>query len=78
MRFVILGIAAFGTLIGGTPSGIASAETPAGAAAPAPAAAGSGVPDLVAKGERLFHIGGCTNCHTAKGGPLLAGGDPIV
>lgn len=78
MRFVILGIAAFGTLIGGTPSGIASAETPAGAAAPAPAAAGSGDPDLVAKGERLFHIGGCTNCHTAKGGPPLAGGDPIV
>ena len=25
----------------------------------------------------LFHIGGCTNCHTAKGGELLAGGDAI-
>jgi mono/diheme cytochrome c family protein len=33
---------------------------------------------LVQAGERLFHIGGCTNCHTAKNGPLLAGGDPIV
>ena len=26
----------------------------------------------------MFHIGGCTNCHTAKDGPLLAGGDPIA
>ena len=32
----------------------------------------------LARGELLFHIGGCTNCHTAKGGPTLAGGDPIV
>ncbi len=31
-----------------------------------------------ARGELLFHIGGCTNCHTAKNGALLAGGDPIV
>jgi mono/diheme cytochrome c family protein len=30
------------------------------------------------KGELLFHIGGCTNCHTAKDGALLAGGDPIA
>lgn len=39
------------------------------------AAAGEGGPNAV--GETLFHIGGCTNCHTAKGGALLAGGDPI-
>ena len=32
----------------------------------------------LARGELLFHIGGCTNCHTAKNGALLAGGDPIV
>lgn len=35
-------------------------------------------PDLLAKGEQVFHIGGCTNCHTAKDGPILAGGDPLV
>jgi mono/diheme cytochrome c family protein len=35
-------------------------------------------PDILARGERLFHIGGCTNCHTARDGPLLAGGDPLV
>ncbi len=29
-------------------------------------------------GEQLAAIGGCTNCHTAKGGAYLAGGDPIV
>lgn len=29
------------------------------------------------QGELLFSIGGCTNCHTAKDGPLLAGGDAI-
>ncbi len=28
-------------------------------------------------GTTLFHIGGCTNCHTARNGPLLAGGDAI-
>lgn len=33
--------------------------------------------ELLARGERLFDIGGCTNCHTAKDGPLLAGGDAI-
>jgi mono/diheme cytochrome c family protein len=33
--------------------------------------------DLLARGELLFDIGGCTNCHTAKGGPLLAGGAGI-
>jgi mono/diheme cytochrome c family protein len=32
---------------------------------------------VLANGETLFHIGGCTNCHTARGGGLLAGGDPI-
>lgn len=35
-------------------------------------------PALVEKGKLLFHIGGCTDCHTKKDGPLLAGGDPIV
>jgi mono/diheme cytochrome c family protein len=30
------------------------------------------------RGELLFHIGGCTNCHTAKNGELLAGGDAIA
>jgi mono/diheme cytochrome c family protein len=35
-------------------------------------------PDLAAKGQQVFNIGGCTNCHTAKGGELLAGGDPLV
>ena len=29
------------------------------------------------QGELIFNIGGCTNCHTAKGGQLLAGGDPL-
>ncbi|MCX8099767.1 MAG: cytochrome c [Geminicoccaceae bacterium] len=43
------------------------------AAAPARAATAEGL----ARGELLFHIGGCTNCHTAKDGPLLAGGDPL-
>ncbi len=33
--------------------------------------------DRLTVGETLFHIGGCTNCHTAEGGALLAGGDPI-
>lgn len=33
--------------------------------------------DEAARGELLFNIGGCANCHTAKGGPTLAGGDPI-
>jgi mono/diheme cytochrome c family protein len=31
----------------------------------------------LARGEFLFHIGGCTNCHTAKNGAVLAGGDAI-
>jgi mono/diheme cytochrome c family protein len=34
-------------------------------------------PDPNERGELLFHIGGCTNCHTAKNGPPLAGGDPL-
>ena len=29
------------------------------------------------RGALLFAIGGCTNCHTAKDGAELAGGDPI-
>ncbi|MEK0084458.1 c-type cytochrome [Benzoatithermus flavus] len=40
-------------------------------------AASAADPDLVKKGELFFHIGGCTDCHTRKDGPLLAGGDPI-
>lgn len=45
----------------------------------ATASAGGAEDDaLLANGETLFHIGGCTNCHTAKGGDWLAGGDPIV
>ncbi len=43
-----------------------------------PAAAGAADPALVARGEQVFNIGGCTNCHTAKDGQLLAGGDPLV
>ncbi|HET6469136.1 MAG TPA: cytochrome c, partial [Geminicoccaceae bacterium] len=27
--------------------------------------------------ELMFNIGGCTNCHTARGAELLAGGDPL-
>lgn len=41
-------------------------------------AAGAADPALVARGELLFAIGGCTNCHTAKDGPLLAGGEPLA
>lgn len=29
------------------------------------------------RGELVYAIGGCTNCHTRKGGAELAGGDPI-
>ena len=46
------------------------------ALAGSPAAAADA--ELVRKGELLFHIGGCTNCHTAKNGPLLAGGEAIA
>ena len=42
----------------------------------APARADDGA-DLLARGELVFNAGGCTNCHTAKGGPPLAGGDAI-
>ena len=31
----------------------------------------------LARGELLYNLGGCTNCHTAKDGAELAGGDPI-
>ena len=47
---------------------LALAGRPAGAADSA----------TLAKGELLFHIGGCANCHTVKDGPLLAGGAPLV
>jgi mono/diheme cytochrome c family protein len=43
---------------------------------PAPARADDGA-DLRARGELVFNAGGCTNCHTAKDGPPLAGGDAI-
>ena len=33
--------------------------------------------DLTAKGRYLFALGGCGNCHTAKGGPENAGGRPV-
>lgn len=46
----------------------ALAATPAGAADT----------EILKRGELLFHIGGCTNCHTAKNGALLAGGDAIA
>jgi mono/diheme cytochrome c family protein len=45
---------------------LALASGPAGAQA-----------DPARQGELIFNIGGCTNCHTAKGGQLLAGGDPL-
>ena len=35
-------------------------------------------PATLERGELIFHIGGCTNCHTAKNGQLLAGGDGIA
>jgi mono/diheme cytochrome c family protein len=41
-------------------------------------AASAADPALIARGEQVFHIGGCTNCHTAKNGQLLAGGDPLA
>jgi mono/diheme cytochrome c family protein len=40
--------------------------------------AGAADPALIARGEQVFNIGGCTNCHTAQGGQLLAGGAPLV
>jgi mono/diheme cytochrome c family protein len=40
-------------------------------------AASAADPELVTKGQQVFNIGGCTNCHTAKSGELLAGGDPL-
>lgn len=42
------------------------------------ALAGTAARAADSKGELLFHIGGCTNCHTAKDGAMLAGGDPIA
>ncbi len=39
--------------------------------------AGSAVAAETSQGEKLFAIGGCSNCHTAKDGPILAGGDPL-
>ncbi|GAB6067716.1 hypothetical protein JCM13664_10340 [Methylothermus subterraneus] len=29
----------------------------------------------VLRGEMLFALGGCSNCHTAEGGPILGGGE---
>ena len=51
-----------------------------GQAPPAGQAPGqvAGQDELRAKGEVVFNIGGCANCHTAKDGPALAGGDPLV
>jgi mono/diheme cytochrome c family protein len=48
--------------------------------AAAPEAAVAQVPDpgLLARGELVFHVGGCTNCHTSKDGPALAGGAAIA
>ncbi len=46
-------------------------------ASSAPRAAGSD-PGPAARGAVLAEIGGCGNCHTAKGGDPLAGGDPLV
>jgi mono/diheme cytochrome c family protein len=43
-----------------------------------PTGAAEGELDPVARGEQVFHIGGCTNCHTAKNGQPLAGGDAIA
>lgn len=39
--------------------------------------AGSAVTAETSQGEKLFALGGCSNCHTAEGGPTLAGGDPL-
>lgn len=47
------------------------------AACAAASAADPGV-SPVRQGEVLFNVAGCTNCHTAKGGPVLAGGDAIL
>lgn len=55
----------------------AAAAAVAVLAALAAAPAGAADAEAVARGERLFHIGGCTNCHTVKDGPLLAGGAAI-
>jgi mono/diheme cytochrome c family protein len=38
---------------------------------------GGFTPDLVAKGEVLAGGGYCAECHTAKGGPVFAGGYPM-
>ena len=46
---------------------------------PRPCAAGDAraQADPAKQGELIFNIGGCTNCHTAKGGQPLAGGYPL-
>ena len=49
----------------------------AGLAFTVAAAPAEGQSELARQGELIFNIGGCTNCHTAKGGQLLAGGDPL-
>lgn len=40
--------------------------------------AAAATPDQLARGELIFNIGGCTNCHTAEGGEVLAGGAALV
>jgi mono/diheme cytochrome c family protein len=52
---------------GALAAALAAASLPAHAAEPV----------LVERGKLVFHIGGCTDCHTRKDGPLLAGGDPL-
>lgn len=42
------------------------------------AGAAAADPDLVTRGEQVFNIGGCTNCHTREGSQTLAGGAPLV
>ncbi|MCX8048999.1 MAG: cytochrome c [Methylohalobius sp.] len=34
--------------------------------------------DLIRRGEKVFLLGGCGNCHTAESGPLAAGGEPLI
>lgn len=40
--------------------------------------AGAADPAVLARGELVFNIGGCANCHTREGGETLAGGASLV
>ncbi|HUC61547.1 MAG TPA: cytochrome c [Alphaproteobacteria bacterium] len=52
-----------------------SSAPPSGtAASSAPAASAPAVPSAVERGHYVFLAAGCTDCHTRKGGPFLAGG----